>query len=81
MVDPEDSKQFTIPVVMLPSKDEDAEAVKAFEQNLQVKCRVETFGEMPHGWMAARADLKDEKVRGEYERGYGIVLEFFEENL
>jgi dienelactone hydrolase len=81
LVDPEDGKNFTIPVVMLPSKDEDAEAVKAFERNLEVKSRVETFGDMVHGWMAARADLKDEKVKKEYQRGYGIVLDFFEENL
>ena len=81
MVDPEDGAKLTIPVVMLPSKDEDAEAIKAFQEKLTVKHQVETFADQPHGWMAARADLEDDKAKKEYERGYKIVLEFFHEVL
>jgi hypothetical protein len=31
--------------------------------------------------MGARADLKDDKVKKEYERGYTTVLEFFGKHL
>ncbi|MCJ1248200.1 hypothetical protein MMC30_005417 [Trapelia coarctata] len=76
MVDPKDAERITVPVCMLASKDEDPEAVKGFETNLKVASHVETFGDQVHGWMAARADLKDERVRQEYERGYKILLDF-----
>ena len=33
-----------------------------------------------HGWMAARSDLSDERVKKEYIRGYKTVLEFFGKN-
>ena len=31
--------------------------------------------------MAARGDLKESKVKSEYERGYKILLDFFHEHL
>lgn len=54
MVDPKDAEKITIPLIMLASKDEDAEAVKNFEKTLKVEKHVETFGDQVHGWMAAR---------------------------
>ena len=39
------------------------------------------FQDQVHGWMAARADLNDEKVKKEYERGYDTVSKFFEKYL
>ena len=53
-IDPDDAKEVKIPIAILASKDEDVEAVKAFEANLKVKNHVETFSDQPHGWMAAR---------------------------
>jgi hypothetical protein len=32
-------------------------------------------------WMAARANLDDERVKVEYERGYKTLLEFFAKYL
>lgn len=32
-------------------------------------------------WMAARADLEDERVKSEYERGYKTLIEFFGKHL
>lgn len=81
MVDPNDAKGFAIPVCMLPSKDEDKEAVKGFQENLKVTNHIETFADQVHGWMAARGDLENEKVRKEYERGYAVVLDFFHKHL
>ena len=76
MVDPDDAKKITIPIAMLASKDEDADAVKGFEDNLKVSNHVETFSDQIHGWMAARGDLKDKRVAEEYRRGYEVALDF-----
>ena len=48
MVDPEDAKKIHIPVCMLASNGEDAEAVKNFEKNLTVDHHVETFSDQVH---------------------------------
>jgi len=77
MVDPNDAAPIKIPFIMLASKDEGAEDVKKFEDNLKVPKHVEIFDDQIHGWMAARADLTDERVKSEYARGYKTVLEFF----
>ena len=77
MVDPADAPGIAVPMCVLASKDEDAEAVQAFEKALKVPCQVETFPEQVHGFMAARAELTDEKIRGEYERGYQTLVDFF----
>lgn len=81
MIDPADAEGITIPFCMLASGDEDATDVKKFESNLKVSKHVETFGDQIHGWMAARSNLEDEKVKKEYERGYRTLVEFFEKHL
>ncbi|KAL9610319.1 MAG: hypothetical protein Q9204_009088 [Flavoplaca sp. TL-2023a] len=81
MVDPNDATGFKIPVCMLASGDEKAEDVENFKKNLSVENHVETFGDQIHGWMAARADLKNERVKSEYERGYGVLLDFYHKYL
>lgn len=65
MVDPEDAKNVTIPYMLLASKDEDKEAVGKWEKSITTKHYVETFPDQIHGWMAARSDLKDPKVKAE----------------
>lgn len=54
MTDPADASKVTIPIAVLPSKDEDKTAVDAYEKNLKVKNVVEWFPDQVHGWMAAR---------------------------
>ena len=81
MVDPADAEGLTIPFAMLASKDEPAEDVKKLEDNLKVPKHVEIFGDQIHGWMAARADLTDDRVKAEYERGYRTLLDFFSKNF
>jgi len=81
MVDPADAKKVTIPMMMLASKGESADAVKAFGEALTVPKHVETFGDQEHGWMSARANLADEKAKKEYERGYKQALDFIGSNL
>ncbi|PQE04959.1 dienelactone hydrolase protein [Rutstroemia sp. NJR-2017a BBW] len=77
MVDPKDAEKIKIPLCMLASKDEPAEDVKKFEENLTTDKHVETFSDQVHGWMAARGDLENDKVKSEYERGYKTLVEFF----
>jgi len=54
MVDPKDAEGIKVPMCMLASGDEDAEAVKKFGENLKETSHIETFGDQIHGWMAAR---------------------------
>jgi dienelactone hydrolase len=77
MIDAADAAKITVPTCMLASEDESVEEVKEWEEALKVEKLVEVFPDQVHGWMSARGDLEDEKVRGEYERGYKIFLEFF----
>lgn len=81
MVDPADAEDVKIPTMLLASKDEPVDDVKKFEDTLKVPKHVETFKDQIHGWMAARSDLEDPRVREEYERGYKTVLEFFGKHL
>jgi dienelactone hydrolase len=80
-IDVAHAERISIPVCMLASADEDAAAVRAWEGAVRGPARVEIFGDQIHGWMSARGDLGDDRVRAEYERGYGIFLEFFAQYL
>jgi dienelactone hydrolase len=81
MIDPADATKIKIPLCMLASKDENPEEVKQFAANLTGPKHVETFGDQIHGWMAARADLENPRVKQEYERGYKTLLEFFAKHV
>lgn len=81
MVDPSDAGAITIPICILASKDEPADAVKSFGENLKVEKHIETFSDQIHGWMAARSNLEDERNKAEYERGYKILLDFFGKHM
>jgi len=81
MVDPNDAPGVTIPYAMLPSKDEDREAVEGWQKGIRTKNLVQWFDGQVHGFMAARGDLKDEGVRKDYERAYQVLLDFFHENM
>jgi dienelactone hydrolase len=77
MIDPSDAEKIPVPYILLASGEEPADTVKEFERKLKVPHHVETFADQVHGWMAARADLSDPRVKEEYIRGYKTVLEFF----
>ena len=80
-IEPKDAEKCTIPFATLASKDEDSEEVMKFHEALSTKKVVHIFEDQIHGWMSARADLKDDKVKAGYERGYQIALDFFGEHL
>ncbi|GAO15047.1 hypothetical protein UVI_02048900 [Ustilaginoidea virens] len=81
MVDPKDAEGVNVPTALLASGDEPAEDVKKFEEALRVPKHVETFKDQIHGWMAARSNLSDARVKEEYERGYKTLLTFFGQHL
>jgi len=81
MVAAEDAPGVTIPYLMLPSGGESKEDVEKWEKGLKVAHKVEWFHDQVHGFMAARSDLEQEKVRKEYQRGYRTVLDFFHQHV
>lgn len=81
MVDAADADGIKVPMILLASKEEPKEDVKKFEDALKVPKHVEIFPDQIHGWMAARADLSDDRVKQEYERGYKTLLTFFSKNF
>lgn len=87
LIDPKEAAEIRIPTCLLASKDEVADEIRAYDaalltgENDRGKKHVETFEDQVHGWLSARADLADQAVRAEYERGYRIVVKFFAEHL
>ncbi|KAI1762506.1 alpha/beta-hydrolase [Hypoxylon sp. FL1150] len=81
MIDAGDGANVKISVMLLASKDESAEEVKAYGDSLKVPKHVGVFDDQVHGFMSARADLKDAQVKAQYERGYKLSLEFFHRHL
>ncbi|KAK0346184.1 hypothetical protein LTR59_017902 [Friedmanniomyces endolithicus] len=87
MVDAKDAPGVTIPYAMFPSKDESREDVEAWEKGLKVKNVVKwwpyvySISNQVHGFMAARDDLKDEKVKADYTKAYEELLSFFHDNM
>lgn len=81
MVDPADAQGINVPMALLASGDEPAEDVKKFEDALKVPKHVEIFKDQIHGWMAARSNLSDDRVKEEYERGYKTLLSFYGKHL
>ncbi|KAK3298377.1 Alpha/Beta hydrolase protein [Chaetomium fimeti] len=81
MVDPQEAENIKVPLIMLASGEEPEDKVQQFGAKLQGAAKhVETFKDQVHGWMAARADLSDDRVKEEYARGYKTVLDFFAKN-
>jgi dienelactone hydrolase len=66
---------------MLPSGEESKEDVQKWQDGIKVQHKVEWFPDQVHGFMAARGDLEQEKVKKEYERGYKMVLDFFHKHM
>ncbi|KAF1852091.1 uncharacterized protein K460DRAFT_269278 [Cucurbitaria berberidis CBS 394.84] len=81
MIAKDDAPGVTIPYIMLPSGEESKDEVEQWEKGLKVPHVIEWFPDQVHGFMAARGDLEQEKVKKEYERGYKLVLDFFHKHM
>jgi dienelactone hydrolase len=73
LLDPNDAKAITIPHIVLASKDEDAAIMAEYKTALEGRAGldsyVDTYPNMHHGWMGARANLEDAENKKEFERG------------
>ncbi|KAG9232378.1 hypothetical protein BJ875DRAFT_443229 [Amylocarpus encephaloides] len=76
-----DAAQVTVPLMFLPSGEEDKNEVNDFVAALKVEKHIETFESQLHGWMGSRAQLENEEIKKEYERGYGLVTEWMKKYL
>lgn len=81
MIDPKDAAEVTIPILMIPTKDEDKNDVANYQKNLKVTHDIQPFDDQIHGFLAARSDLKDEKVKAAYEKGYSLLASWFTDHL
>jgi len=84
LLDIEDAKKVSIPMVVLPSMDEDPEAMEIWAQALKAaspNSYCETFTDQVHGWMTSRADFNNLHAFEEYLRGYRIVRSFFAQHI
>ncbi|CRG84228.1 putative AIM2 family protein C30D10,14 [Talaromyces islandicus] len=80
-IDPEEAKKVSVPMALLLSGDEDTELAAKYAGNLTKDTLMESFEGQIHGWMSARGDLEDPKVKAEYERGYQVAGAFFNKHL
>lgn len=81
MVDPNDAPKVTIPILTIPSKDEDKSDIEKYEAGLKVPKQVEWYDDQVHGFMAARSDLEDDNVKAAYEKSYQTLLNWFHKHL
>jgi hypothetical protein len=75
------AEQVSIPLLALNSKDEPESEYEHFEPALKVEHHFEAFPEMVHGWLSARGDLSKENVRRDFDKGYLMMLEWFDKYL
>ena len=58
--------KIAVPICMLADKDQDTKRSKRFEDALSVEQYSGTSHEQVHGWMSARDDLSDARVKEEF---------------
>jgi len=73
--------EVSVPLLCLCSKDEPASEYAKFKPALKFEHRFEMFPEMVHGWLSARGDLGKEGVRRDFQKGYAMVVEWFDAHL
>ncbi len=84
MLDAKDAEAMSAPHICLASEEEPADVVEEYKKILSQPGKigeVETYGNMFHGWMGARANLDDAENAKEFERGYEQVSAFFNKHL
>jgi len=81
MVDPKDAAGLKIPICLIPSQGEEQKDVDAYVKDLTVPHELHWFKDQVHGFMAARSDLEDDKVKAAYQKGYEILLNFFHQHM
>ncbi|KAJ4303266.1 hypothetical protein N0V90_002159 [Kalmusia sp. IMI 367209] len=78
------ASQIRIPLLAICSKDETDGEAQTFMTHLSPEIAYKhyiRFGDMEHGWLSARGDLKNDDVKKAYEKGYALLLDFFAKYL
>jgi len=82
---PEDADKINVPLCLIPTSGEDMEVMdkiySAVEKKLPGKNVFDNYQDQVHGFMAARADLDDEKVKAAYTKAYHTLAKFFTASL
>ncbi|KAI5816566.1 dienelactone hydrolase [Pyronema omphalodes] len=87
MLDPTDAEKLKIPNFCLATKDEDAAATEKFKENVEKneaikdKSKILRWDGTFHGFMAARANLKDKENLEYYQKGYKTLVHWLKEVL
>ncbi|KIK71401.1 hypothetical protein GYMLUDRAFT_33563 [Collybiopsis luxurians FD-317 M1] len=86
MLSVEDSEKLTVPLAIYPSKDEPKDEYNKILAVLEKKSFAKQndskhYTNMHHGWAAARADLKNEENKKEFEDVYTRLVNYFQKNL
>lgn len=72
-----------VPVILLPSKDEDKKTTdgvyEALEKKNPGKNKIKWYNDEPHGFAAARGDLSGGKSTEAYQDAYAQVINFFKQ--
>ncbi|KAI9632341.1 Alpha/Beta hydrolase protein [Dioszegia hungarica] len=81
----DDVEKLSVPVALLPSEGEDMKIINEIYEGLEKKSPgssfVKEYPKMPHGWMAARGDLKGEEGSKAFHDGYSTLAAFFKQNM
>jgi len=86
MITADDAKELKVPIAMFISPDENQEESEKFMNALSSKPFAskndyKLYSSMFHGWASARADLKDEENKNQFEDVYSRLATFFNANL
>ncbi|KAG9100397.1 hypothetical protein FRC06_004173 [Ceratobasidium sp. 370] len=82
MLDVKDAENLKVPLAIFPSKDEPLDLYEQIIKTISTKPFAsknvyKVYGDMYHGWAAARADLDKPETKKAYEDVYGTSVTFF----
>ncbi|WWC60005.1 uncharacterized protein I303_102568 [Kwoniella dejecticola CBS 10117] len=81
----EDADKIDVPVALLPSGGEDMEVINHISKTVEAKVPgkniLKHYPDMPHGWLAARGDLKGGKATEQFADGYDVVVKFLKDTF
>lgn len=81
-VDISAAEALSHPTCLLPSMNEDEGRMEGFHKTMLTKpcadkCVLKWYKDMPHGWCAARADLKSENGKKQFQDAFEVMAGFF----
>jgi dienelactone hydrolase len=81
LLDVKDARAQITPRLLLASGEEPVDLVAAYKTVMGDRVEITTYEAMHHGWMGARANLKDKANEEEFQRGYEQASVFCSKQL